>query len=510
MPTKALAWTLAFGSGYLSLSEEILWFRFFGFAQQGSPHAFSLVLCLYLLGIALGAALGKRFCEATTGLLHKTAAVLGLAAALSYATPSLLGEVAKLDALVKFAAACGLVVVSAGLKAVVFPIAHHLATHATSESLGRSVSRVYAMNIVGATLGPLLTGFILLDHLSMEACFRWIGSASMLLAACTLWWQGRQKLSVALGGLILLATTQIAPDDSSVIRAFASKPEGQQVLRVVSNRHGVIHTVAGGPFGDIVYGSNAYDGRVNTDLRINSNRIDRVYLLAALHRQPKRVLVIGLSTGAWVEILRRLPEAESIDVIEINPGYLSLADQYSGLQQTLQDARVKVHIDDGRRWLRRHPDQKFDLIVMNTTFHWRSNITSLLSHQYLELVRQHLLQGGVLAYNGTGSPDVLKTATAVFPHAMQWHNFVYAADHDFSAATGADGAAERLLGIAVGDLKDGEAGGPAELRRAIADVLSKPFLSLSEVQANLTRPAEVIDDRLMQTEFKFGRGLALE
>ena len=38
----------------------------------------------------------------------------------------------------------------------------------------------------------------------------------------------------------------------------------------------------------------------------------------------KRILVIGLSGGAWVEILRHLPEVVHIDVVEIQPLYLDL------------------------------------------------------------------------------------------------------------------------------------------------------------------------------------------
>ena len=46
-------------------------------------------------------------------------------------------------------------------------------------------------------------------------------------------------------------------------------------------------------------------------------------------------------------------------------------------------------MDDGRRWLHRHADP-FDVIVMNTTWHWRSNITNLLSREFMALARAHV------------------------------------------------------------------------------------------------------------------------
>lgn len=45
--------------GYISLSQEILWVRVFSFATENLPQSFSAVLTLYLLGIALGAIIGK-------------------------------------------------------------------------------------------------------------------------------------------------------------------------------------------------------------------------------------------------------------------------------------------------------------------------------------------------------------------------------------------------------------------------------------------------------------------
>src|SRR5689334_8538967 len=54
---------LSFATGFLSLSVEILWIRLFSYVNQSLPQAFAFVLCFYLLGIALGADIGKRFCN---------------------------------------------------------------------------------------------------------------------------------------------------------------------------------------------------------------------------------------------------------------------------------------------------------------------------------------------------------------------------------------------------------------------------------------------------------------
>jgi hypothetical protein len=146
-----------------------------------------------------------------------------------------------------------------------------------------------------------------------------------------------------------------------------------------------------------------------------------------LQPHPRRILVIGLSGGAWVRALQGFPDVERIEVVEINPGYLELIRAYPDIAPIFADPRLRVHIDDGRRWLRRNPDERYDLIVQNTSYYWRANADNLLSREYFGELQQHLNGGGVIAMNTTGSFDVLATAQSVFAHAYRYTNFLYAA-----------------------------------------------------------------------------------
>ena len=53
---------ISFWTGFCSLSLEIAWVRLYGYVNQSTPQAFAYVLAIYLLGIALGAQIGKRVC----------------------------------------------------------------------------------------------------------------------------------------------------------------------------------------------------------------------------------------------------------------------------------------------------------------------------------------------------------------------------------------------------------------------------------------------------------------
>ena len=82
---------------------------------------------------------------------------------------------------------------------------------------------------------------------------------------------------------------------------------------------------------------------------------------------------------------------------------------WSLVASLLDNPKVEIVIDDGRRWLNRHPERKFDAIIQNTTWYYRPNVTNLLSREYLALVAAHLREGGVIMYNTTGSLRVQRT-----------------------------------------------------------------------------------------------------
>ena len=73
--------------GFLSLSQEILWVRYVGFAHHSVPQAFSFVLAIYLLGIAGGAAAGKWICARSPAPLAAGGVVLLAAGAVDMLAP---------------------------------------------------------------------------------------------------------------------------------------------------------------------------------------------------------------------------------------------------------------------------------------------------------------------------------------------------------------------------------------------------------------------------------------
>jgi spermidine synthase len=143
------------------------------------------------------------------------------------------------------------------------------------------------------------------------------------------------------------------------------------------------------------------------------------------------VLMIGLSIGSWGQVIANHPQVEHLTIVEINPGYLKLIQKYPAVRNLLNNPKVTIVIDDGRRWLVRNRDRKFDVIVSNTTFHWRAHISAILSKEFLELVSTHLRPAGVFFYNLTGSPEAQITGVTVFPHGVMVGNALALSNQPF-------------------------------------------------------------------------------
>jgi len=276
-----------------------------------------------------------------------------------------------------------------------------------------------------------LTGFVWMDHWSLFQISSLLLGAGVLLAAVVLQKSGnpgrRFHVRFAFGALATLALVLLTrPMFGNIYDRllYKNRYPAMHFQQVVENSSGVIGVSADGT----VFGGGVYDGRFSTDLLHDRNIIVRPYGLSAFHPAPRRVLMIGLGSGSWAQVVANHPQLEHLTVVEINPGYLELIPQHAAVASLLTNSKVEVVIDDGRRWLLRHPREQFDVIVMNTTFHWRNHVSNLLSVEFLRIARDHLRPGGVLFYNTTGSDDVIATGLAVYPYALRFVNTLAVSD----------------------------------------------------------------------------------
>jgi spermidine synthase len=445
-PTRlGVVLALAALGGLVSLSWEILFFRTISYATGSSASAFALTLALFLAGIAAGARCAARGCRAgPAAALGRARRALVAGNVAGWAFLPAAGQLAVLG-WGGLAATLALVWLVAASFGVLLPTLTELGIRADPDA-GMRTAQVYLANITGSAAGSVATGFVLMDRLPLVAVSGALVVAGLACAALLgalsppprgraggeagaaagrprrRWAQALAFPAVALAALAALPRASAGVLERLLWKSAA--PAHPPFARVVENRSGIIAVDATGT----VFGHGMYDGRFNVDLVDDTNGIVRAYALALFHPAPRRVLMIGLSSGSWAQVIANHPAVERLTVVELNRGALELVRLSPVVASVLANPKVEIHVDDGRRWLRIHAEDRFDAVVSNTTYHFRANASNLLSSEFLELVRARLAPGGVFLYNTTGSERVQRTGCLAFAHGARFSNQLAVSD----------------------------------------------------------------------------------
>ena len=179
-PRRRAVLAATFVSGFVSLGLEVLWTRMLAEGTGSSIYIFTTILAIFLLGIALGSFLYRRFsrpdgerlgtlglCLAGVGVLAQATVVLG---------SGMVGHV-------PFVVRTVVVLLPATvLMGYAFPLAGRLATP-SAEAAGGSVGLLYAANTGGSILGSFSAAFILAGTLGTNGSILLLGALNLLAGA---------------------------------------------------------------------------------------------------------------------------------------------------------------------------------------------------------------------------------------------------------------------------------------------------------------------------------------
>jgi predicted membrane-bound spermidine synthase len=426
-----MAMFLAALSGCISLGFEIAWFRVFSIASMDRAPAFSLLLATFLGGIAAGAYLAEQFTRGVEQkrLFQMIGVMMIVAGSFSGYLPPLVAFL--MGRRIPYLSSAPFFFLTAALIGAVMPLLCQLSVN-PGEQAGKGVSLIYVSNIAGSVVGSLGIGFVLMQYFGLSQISLLLGISSiatgMLIVSRTesqFHWPPLWAASLGLAALVLVMA---ASEEYRLLYeklAFGGKYRAMGAFAdVVENRNGVVCVTGEGA----LFGGSVYDGYFRVDPQNDTNAVIRAFFLSAVHPAPKRMLMIGLASGSWAQVFVNNPGVQSLEVVEINPAYLQLISKYPVVQSLLVNPKLHLHIDDGRRWLIAHPEARYDLIVVNSTFHWRAHSSGLISQEFFQIVHKHLNPGGIYYFNSTGSFDAMATALREFPYGLRVMNFLMVSD----------------------------------------------------------------------------------
>ncbi|WP_372814635.1 fused MFS/spermidine synthase [Psychrobacter sp.] len=501
MPYKHYIYIVSFFGGFLSLSQEIIWMRLISFVGMSVPQTFAYTLALFLFGIALGAQVGKNICKKRVEIdISLLGVVLAVAAIV---------DIAMIAGLYFYSATYGVSIILLGLmtlicaavRGVAFPLVHHVG--AADKKTGTQVSNVYFANVFGSTLAPLLIGFVALDYMNTQQVYLLVCALTVLVALFC--FKSVKVKAILLVMSMAIFITLWIPEKIFHELSKDSHNENQYPSQLIENKYGFIQ-VYDDEQDKVVFGANVYDGKLNTDIFHNSNGIDRAYLLTAIKPQAKTALIVGLSTGSWVQVLTSMPSLEKITIIEINPAYVDFIKQHPEVSELLADDRVEIIFTDGRKYLKQHQDKNYDIILMNTTWHWRAYVSNLLSADFLSIIKQALAKDGVVYYNTTQSLDAYYTAQSVYDYVYKYKFFILGSNQPVVLN-------QTMIKNNLCQLKNYKTKQPVfstqeKCVQAAEVIMSNPLLLYKNIDmTEMGRAPRIITDNNMITEYKYGKGL---
>lgn len=433
-PAPLLAATALLGAASLAL--EVLLTRLLIHVTGATLYAFAIVLAVFLAGIAWGSLQARAALEKGDGARELARAAAG-AAPLALVgllvlrwylgERDLFGSLANrqpaqaatwrlwlFDALA--AGFAFLPVTLAFGRALPAAVAAALAArpHAEPE---RALGSIYLANTLGALLGALAAGFLLLPVVGPRA-----GVALALLPAAAAAFLARAGLRAPLAGLALGALAGL----------FALAPPRERDTRALALYFGRNSTVA-------VEEGREEDGARVRALRVNGKveattapvdmRLQRLLALVPglLHGEVRTALVIGLGTGMTAGALLDLPALEGLEVFELEPRLPSAARHFAAWNGgLLDDPRTRVSIADGRVALAQS-ERRWDLITADPLHPATRGSSDLFSLEHFRAMAQHLAPGGVASQwlplyelSTLDVRTVVATWCAAFPHTSAW------------------------------------------------------------------------------------------
>ena len=396
-------------AGALLLALEVVWFRFLLMFVWATTATFAVMLAVVLLGIGSGGLaasvwLGHRPGDARhAGLL---AAAAGIGTIASYGLFGRALPPPPAASIVGFAetsrVALWLMLPVCALSGALFAcLGHGVRAEAGEDS--RAAGVLTLANTVGAMLGSLLAGFVLLPFMGIEksifvvAC----GYAAVAVLAAR---SGGRRLLFALGPLaIALALFPFGAMHGRHVR-YLESPWRSEGYRVAAVKEGLTETVfllrrdsLGQPLTWRLLTNGM--GMSTTDYRARRYMGLFVWLPVAVHPAPRSALVISYGLGNTARALCATTEIERIDVVDVSADVLNMTPLvWRGPRESpLRDPRVRVHIEDGRFYLLTSRE-RYDIITGEPPPPKSAGIGALYSREYFGLMRARLAEGGIASY----------------------------------------------------------------------------------------------------------------
>ncbi len=384
-PLLQLAATGCLGIGY-----EVLVVRVLSQVTENTVYTFAMLLAIYLVGTAIGAAAWQRWGSQSSAGAGSDRLLWLLAGACLFGVVALgLSPQIKAFALGALGAGLGSALIAeAALAALAFLpatcIMGALFSHLSRSALeqGSSFGRALAANTLGAAFAPPLFGVFLLPA---------VGAKSALIGVVV----GYLVLSLFLSGsawrrlpsLLLVAATAAAALVTPPL-TLVDIPEGGRLVQHVEGPGAAVSVVEDADGVSRLHINNRQQEGSSHSLVADARQ---ALLPLLLHPAPRRALFIGLGTGVTASSAAEDAQLQ-VDAVELLREVIEVSRYFTS--DFSVEGRLRVFAADARRHVRTSTE-RYDLVVADNFHPARSGSGSLYTLEHFRAVNERLAEGGL-------------------------------------------------------------------------------------------------------------------
>jgi len=437
--------------GFTALSYEIMWNRILVLHIGSSVYAYSVMLAVYLFGIALGSAIMsyfvprikrpgvvfaiiqfgiafyliiqvKQFSNLTV-TISNMGNVIGVESYITYVLSLLLGTVQS-------------IILPTVLFGASFPLAVKLFVKQKNK-LGTETGTLYAFNTVGTIFGSFAAGFIILPLIGVQRGLFLTAVVNLGIGSFLLYKSLDNKKVVFVSAAFVFALfisgyLFFTEKDEVILEAGIFSDSENSEVEVIDFSEDIYATVTVEERRDVsgTWKSLSMNG-VNvagTSCELFTIQKMQGHLPLLLHKYPKKVLHIGFGSGGTAWSVSCHP-VDKITIAEISRSIIEKSSKYfiDVNHNVLEDPRVEVRYTDGRNYVLAS-DEKYDVILSDSIHPRFSGNGSLYTYEYYKLLRDSLHPGGLVSqwlpfYSIT--PEnfkmIIKSFYRVFPYTSVWY-----------------------------------------------------------------------------------------
>lgn len=433
-------------SGVTALGAEVVWTRQLSLLFGASVYTFSLILATFLLGLGLGSLAGSAIARRTGSTAMALARCQGaLAFAIAFASWMIVSVLpswqpggtvlprVQASAWLRFgfdAARCLAAMLPATLLwGASFPLA--LAAAARAGDPATSVSRVNALNTIGALVGAITFTLLVIPYLGSQHAQQVLVVLSVVTTIVLLRHASSKWItySVIVAAAAVTIVRFVPPTPGGLIAYGRSVSSWSSIKRFLYLSEGATASIA---VTEDATGARQFHiaGKVEASNMDVDMRLERMlgHLPALLHPNPRKILIVGAGAGVTSGALAIHPEVERLVICEIESRVPESARLYFGNEnhRVFENPKVELVFDDAQHFLQT-TRETFDIITSDPIHPWVRGAATLYSEEYLRLVRAHLNPGGVVTQwvplyetDVASVKSELATFFAVFPDATLW------------------------------------------------------------------------------------------